>query len=703
MPLRTYFKLCFLLFPLSSMLFAQNEKLAKNLDNVVVITGPRRNQELFKSPATQHVFEKSEITNERQSRTIPDVLSETTSVMVQKTSYGQGSPFIRGFTGYHLLYLIDGIRLNNSVFREGPNQYINTVDVFSIQKLELVKGPIAVLYGSDAIGGTLNMLSKGGDIKDIDAGCQSTSIYRNSSAEHSHMGRLEGQCVHNKISWFLGVSPKLFGNLKDGEQVLEKTGYRENDYDLKFGYHWSEKTKLILAHQNVDQKDIWRTHATEYGKVWNNTTVGTDKKRALDQQRKLTYLQWQTDAIKPIDLLKFSLSLQSQKEEQDRIKKDSKQEIQGFDVSTQGLMLSAQIDTLDLGLDYYLDKVSSFSDQYSDKGIFTSSAVQGPIADHADYSLMGIYAQNEVPVGENLNILVGFRYNEAKVKTDKFFNPKTQLQDKFSEEYSATAVSLRASNQMDESGNVRIFAGVSQGFRAPNLSDLTRLDSARTLEFEIPATDLKPEHYQTYELGIKWRDIHKMSGQAALYYTSINGMIIRTPTGEKKGTDTIVTKKNSGDGYNYGFEGENHYQITSNLESSLSYQWSWGELAGYPDSSSEARKEPMSRIMPFSANLSLKKWVFISDQIPELWSSLHAQFSRKQDRLSSGDQRDTQRIPPDGTPGFAVYHLRGGAKLYKSTQLSLAINNLFNKVYRIHGSGLNEAGRNFILSLEASI
>jgi hemoglobin/transferrin/lactoferrin receptor protein len=79
--------------------------------------------------------------------------------MLQKTSYGQGSPFLRGFTGFRTLLMVDGVRLNNAVFREGPNQYWNTVDPWSVDRYEVVLGPASVLYGSDAVGGAVNALT----------------------------------------------------------------------------------------------------------------------------------------------------------------------------------------------------------------------------------------------------------------------------------------------------------------------------------------------------------------------------------------------------------------------------------------------------------------------------------------------------------------------------------------------------------------
>ena len=82
---------------------------------------------------------------------------------MQQTNLGGGSPFLRGLTGYHTLILIDGIRLNNSTFRSGPNQYLNTIDPLLINHVEVMKGQGSVPYGSDALGGTILLSSKSPD------------------------------------------------------------------------------------------------------------------------------------------------------------------------------------------------------------------------------------------------------------------------------------------------------------------------------------------------------------------------------------------------------------------------------------------------------------------------------------------------------------------------------------------------------------
>ena len=97
---------------------------------------------------------------ERSYPSLPDALHDTPGIYIPRTAPGQSSPVIRGFTGFRNLLLINGIRLNNSVFREGANQYWATVDPFMVDRIEVVKSSSSVLFGSDAIGGTVTAFTK---------------------------------------------------------------------------------------------------------------------------------------------------------------------------------------------------------------------------------------------------------------------------------------------------------------------------------------------------------------------------------------------------------------------------------------------------------------------------------------------------------------------------------------------------------------
>jgi len=240
-----------------------------------------------------------------------------------------------------------------------------------------------------------------------------------------------------------------------------------------------------------------------------------------------------------------------------------------------------------------------------------------------------------------------------------------------------------------------MFGGVSQGFRAPNLSDLTRLDIAASGEIETAAPGLKPEHYISYEMGVRanWRSGF---GQLAYYYTDIDGMIVRTPTGNTVNGAAEVTKRNAGNGYLHGFELNGEQTLHPWLTARTTFSWMDGKLDGYPTSAPMPQREPVSRLMPATFQLGLRtgpptgKW----------WAELFWTLADEQDRLSAADMRDTQRIPPRGTPGYSVYSLRLGVRASKNTVLTAAVENLTNEDYRIHGSGLNEPGRNFVVTVD---
>jgi hemoglobin/transferrin/lactoferrin receptor protein len=155
----------FILFSLTGILNAQEIDSLPVLDSLpsltlaeVVITANRYGSVLIKTPEAIRVIDNKSI-QKFQLRTAPEALLLTPGVFVQKTNHGGGSAFLRGLTGNQTLLLVDGIRLSNSTMRYGPNQYFNTIDVFSIDKVEVMRGSGSVQYGSDAIGGIIQAFS----------------------------------------------------------------------------------------------------------------------------------------------------------------------------------------------------------------------------------------------------------------------------------------------------------------------------------------------------------------------------------------------------------------------------------------------------------------------------------------------------------------------------------------------------------------
>ena len=155
----------------------------------VVITATRSEISLFDAPYSVDTVQPNRFDSNRQYKSLTDALKDVPGVMIQKTASGMGSPYLRGFTGFRTLLLFDGIRLNNSIMRDGPNQYWNTIDQNVVDRLEVIRGPSSVLFGSDAIGGTVNVISR--RKKDFLDGCDwyKQLQYSYSSANNAHAGR----------------------------------------------------------------------------------------------------------------------------------------------------------------------------------------------------------------------------------------------------------------------------------------------------------------------------------------------------------------------------------------------------------------------------------------------------------------------------------------------------------------------------------
>jgi hemoglobin/transferrin/lactoferrin receptor protein len=192
----------------------------------MVVTPSRSSRPLFDAPNTVAVVSNEDL-ERNMYRTTPQILRDTPGVMVQETSPGQGSPFIRGFTAFRNIFLIDGIRLNNSVFRDGPNQYWNSVDPLSIESVEVLKGPGSVQYGSDGAGGVVNVNTLSPSVYGDGFEYGGRAYYRVSSAENSHMVRAESQAALDQNTGVIaGVSYKQFGNVVEGGGTGTQKGTR---------------------------------------------------------------------------------------------------------------------------------------------------------------------------------------------------------------------------------------------------------------------------------------------------------------------------------------------------------------------------------------------------------------------------------------------------------------------------------------------
>ncbi len=640
-------------------------------------------------------------------RTLPDALELVPGVLVQKTANGHGSPYIRGFTGRQNLLLVDGVRLNNSTFRSGPVQYWNTIDVLALDRFELVKSHGSVLYGSDAAGGTLNAFTRPTGFRDQPGGeffSHGSGYYEfRSNGEGSHIGRLEATLgVGERWGLALGVSAKDFGDIEDqAVGRMRHTGYPEQDLDLRFDVALGPDGTLTLAHHRLDQDDIWRWHRTIHNPGWEHdghvAAPGSYRSNIYDQERTLSYLRYehhnprQDAAVRRVAAV-VSWQTASDSEFQDR--KATDRRLQNADVDTLGIdvELESPLGPGDLvcGADYYHDAVDSEGFRDRGAGMAPDPSFR-PVADDAEYDLLGVFAQYQWRATEALRVDVGARHTWAEAELGRNWDPATKADVSERRSWDETVFSLRAIQDLDEEWAV--YGGVSQAFRAPNLSDLSGNLTSRSGIEAAGSADVEPENFITCELGVR-RTAEDACLNLAVFHTDIDDIITSVPV--SAGSSNSVTT-NGQDGYVWGIEAEAAWRFHPQWTLSGFAAWQEGYTRTPAWLGGPTVEEPLSRTLPLTGSLALR-WTHPSDRF---WIEGRLLAAAEADRLSASDVADNQRIPSGGTPAYTVAMLHAGWRPCDHFELTLGLENVTDEDYRHHGSGQNEPGFGAVLGAKA--
>lgn len=673
----------------------------------VLVTASGFVEDELDTPYTFQQLDQRDLTD-RGYRTLPEALAQVPGVMVQKTAHGHGSPYIRGFTGRQNLILIDGIRFNNSAFRGGPVQYWNTIDSFTIDHLDVVKSQGSVLFGSDAIGGTVNLVTKSSAFRDYEPGAgfhHGAALYRYDTNGGSHTGRLETEVGEGgSFGLFVGVTYRDFGDIRD--RVLgrmENTGYDEFDYDLRLDVAVGADTTLMVAHQRVTQDDVWRTHNTIFFESWQGTSLASpDLARIYDQDRDLSYVRLSgTNGNGVVDDYRLTFSYQNSTEDFERTRLRSgntQMQLDRTTVATFGAALALESEIgagrVVYGLDYYRDDVDSRTHvrTFDPSGALLSDVkgVQGPLGDDAFYDLAGAYVQGRLPAGDDWEFTAGARYTYAAARIGRL-DDGAGMPTSADRDWDDLTLNLRANVRLTDEWH--LYGGASQAFRAPNIDDLSSLKSSRTGVISTGSLDIDPEHYLTYELGTRYLT-GEVGVQAAAFYTDISDLITSRPIGTDPNTNEVITTTTNGaDGFLWGGEVEADWWLAREWRASGFVAYVDGEADTFPTASLTSVREPISRLMPLTGSAALR-WTGPQNG---LWIEGRVIAADGAGRLSSGDRADTSRFPPAGTPSYVVANLSSGCQVSEHVELTLTLENLTDTSYRVHGSGVNQPGFNAIV------
>ena len=611
-----------------------------------------------------------------QVRTSPEALNLTPGVFVQKTNHGGGSPFVRGLTGNQTLLLIDGIRLSSTTARYGPNQTFNTIDVFGIERTEVLRGSGSVQYGSDALGGTIQALSIQPELADNpDWGGSLLSRFATQGMEQSLHSAVNYRSKRNAFR--ASVTARNFGDIVGGDTTGKQvpTGYQELDYDLKGKIQIAKSTTLTLAYQSVYQKDVPVYH--KY--VLENFAVN----KMDPQKRKLAYAR--INQIINSGILKSAVitaSLQNTEEGREMQKNGSpvlrieNDRVRSLGFSAEAHTSSGSFWSASSGLEVYSDLVKS-SRTDSDLSSGTSTEKRGLYPDGSTMTSLAVFSLHSFDLNK-WGITAGARFNSfiINVEDENVGNAKLTP--------SALVGNLAVMRKLNPRSN--LFASVNTGFRAPNIDDLGTLGIV-DFRYETPNYNLKPEHSLQYQVGYKYNG-KIISGEAYLYRNRLYDLIVRNKVeGDTIDGYPVYIKENVEKAFIQGFETAWNVKLSTSLSLDAAFNYTYGQ--------NTTKNEPVRRIPPAF-------WCVAAEYgSNNRWINLEWMGAGDQNRLASGDKADN-RIPEGGTPGWNIFNINSGVNS-NWYNINLSLCNIFNTDYRYHGSGVNGAGRSALLTIGIKI
>jgi outer membrane cobalamin receptor len=666
------------LFILHSFCNAQTDTLFQKLKvedssgftlNPVVVVSSRTLHKLSLSPFPVSFIPQSQI-KQMQSRSTPEMLTGSPGIWMQKTNHGGGSPFIRGLTGNQVLTLVDGIRLNNATYRYGPNQYLSTIDPWSLFSAETLRSTGSVLFGSDAMGGVVYLQTEKPNYAENKRSIHGAVFTR---AMSRNMEKTVGAKLIFSERNFAGlISGNIseFGHIVAGNgKVQNPTDYGQQAWNTNWRVKIAKNQELNFAYQYLKQDEV-----DLYDQV---TQRGYAISQTDPQKRQLAYLRWTADFSSPL-FSKLIVTAFQQQFDEGRIRQKTNSPIvtTEFDKTvTRGFTAEVVSEISDrheagTGIDFYADQVNSNA---FDKNIQSLEVTtkRGLYPDNARMSSIAFYHRQLWKL-ERWQLEGGIRANmfwlnmEEQQFGDVNLNP------------SAVVGNFSAIYHLGN--NWKLATSISTAFRAPNISDL---GSFGKFDFgiEVPTKSLEPEKSFNKEISLK-KINQRFLFSVSVFHNRLTNLIDRAPS-EYNGDsiyngDRVYTKENIGEAAIYGGEFEFLVKPAKNLDIFSHLTYTYGQNI--------SANEPLRRIPPLFG-----KTGFRHRPAKRLYYEFEMLFAGSQKRLAAGDKSD-HRINPNGTPGWAIVHFRAGYN-WRWLSFQSGIENLLDQSYRMHGSGIDGFGR----------
>jgi len=643
------------------------------------------------------------------TKSTAELLSTNNGITVQESQSGGGSLNFRGMEANRLLLVVDGIPLNNAIYRSGHLQSLATINPFFIRTISLLSGPASVAYGNGSMGGALLFHTKFNLQKE-----KSLLIHQQyETATNAIIFNFLSNYSAKKLAFTSGFSIKSVGNLKMGNNRLHGydnwgkesfiingneqlyTAYEQADFIHKTLFQINNKNSLLFNSQYSTSSNVFR-----FDKMNDENTEGNqkyDKWYYGPQNRFLQSISWSHKKARTIyNSFKSTLGYQDIYESRHHKKiGDTFLSNRYENVNIYDFLLDFNKNILDATITYGIgirhQNINSTANLSDNKNTAFYNPTRYPDGGSSVNNYFA-YSQLNIPLLKKAKILLGGRINQnnliANFENPTFNFPKIKTTNKSFIKSALFSYNISRSTTIKTS-----YYG---GFRNPNIDDIGKVFSKNDNDVVIPNDKLEPEYVDNLELAINYQ-YQKMQFQIQFYnaklsnaisreYSSLNGVDSMLYDGEMM---RIQMNKNIESATINGISFFGKYQLSRSFNIRANCNYLKGE---------SSNNIPIAHIPPLNASLTFS-CVFKKHEF-DFYTKYNAWKKEEDYDISGIDNLEEATV--DGTPMWYVLSLHYIYKIDNSLKFGCGIENIMDIHYKTFASGLSGSGRNLILSLSSN-
>ncbi|CAZ95507.1 TonB-dependent receptor plug domain-containing protein [Zobellia galactanivorans] len=668
-------------------------------------------------------------------QTSADLLQSSGKVFVQKSQLGGGSPMIRGFATNRLLLSVDGVRMNNAIFRGGNLQNVISIDPYTIQNTEVIFGPGSVIYGSDAIGGVMNFYTKKAEFSTSDSlSFSGGAKYRFASANSENTFHFDFNLGKRKWAFLTSASYNDFGDLKMGahgpESYLRKnfvgslngtdvllpnenpkkqtpTGYSQlnlmqkiaytpnNTWEHKLGLHYSETSDYARYDRLIRPNkagDGLRSAEWFYGpQKWFMGNLQMSKRG-----KGIFY-----DGLKITTAYQHFEESRNDRDFGDLLRYTTEEKVDALSANVD--FENKKIGDLRLyyGGEYIFNKVGSTGEQVN---IETKELVEGAsrYPDGATWQTLAGYVNGEYRAKPNFTLLSGLRYSHVWINAvfDKTFYP-FPFDDAMLDNGALTG-SIGFS--WFPKADLQITLNGSTGFRAPNLDDVGKIFDSEPGAVVVPNPDLEPEYAYNVELGVQKNFNDRVVLKSAAFYTYLVDALVRRDY-KFNGEDAIMYNgelssvqaiQNAAKAYVYGLEFGAEVFFGDKLSAVANLTLTEGI-----EEEDDGTESPGRHVAPTFGDLH---FIYKGQKLTaDLFLNYNGEISYGDLATSERSKTYIYAVDEEGnpfSPSWYTLNLRAQYAITNALKTSLGVENITDQRYRSYSSGIVAPGVSLVLGVD---